>query len=360
MKHLSNIALIAASLLLSGSALASHKAWVLEHAGGECVYDQSSPETGLNGAGDYGDMFLYNSYIHSRSAECPLIAANRWGSSGPAYVFSPQRWAEAKSAFVHVYEGSPTEAFTCQPVARLRKLVAPGGALYFGTAQSVSGIGNHTLELISAKSWGGSLEANELAQIRSLDFQCSIPPGSAVRGYGVKLCQNLADCGDALPRDDFAGNSTFIQGNGADCSSFGTLTARGADGLTINGDVGGDTRARVACPVLPPAQDSFQHSGRIRKARIYVGGGSPAAGCEINHGCPSCSLSWELRDTGASAGSSTFTWNSAGYLEMPSPGTWLQMGGVPSAVAITCVGLKGQRIRGYTMEMSQTQVSPGQ
>jgi len=362
MKILGQFALIAASLFLSASAFATHKSWVLQHAGGQCAYDASSPATGQNGAGDYGDIFLWNSYSSSRSAECPLILANRWGSSGTS-AFDVHRWAEAKSAYVHVYEGSSSQAFTCQAVARLRVLLAPGGALYFGTAGSISGVGNHTLELINSKSWGSTLEANEQALIRSIDYQCIIPPDSAVRGYGVKLCQNWADCADLNgPRDDFQENSTYVQGNGADCTSWGLPTARGADGLSINGS-GSDFRTHIVCPILPPALDSYEHTGSfIKRVRLYVAGGfggaSPGPGCEVNHGCPSCYIDWEERDSGARNSSSTFTWNSAGYLEMP--GSQLTMLNVPSAMAITCLGYAGQRIRGYTMEMSETRVSSGQ
>lgn|GEM_PF-4280708 len=356
MKVLGHLALLAASLFVSTSAFATHKSWVLQHAGGQCVFDASMPDFGQNGAGDYGDIFLWNGYDSSRSAECPLIAANRWGTSGTV-AFNPNRWAEAKSAFVHVYEGSST-AFTCQAVARLRVALAPGGALYYGTARSVSGVGNHTLELISNTSWGSTLEANEQALIRSLDYQCIIPPNSAVRGYGAKLCQNWADCHDAGARDDSQENSTYVQGNGADCTSWGLETARGADGLTINGS-GGDNRAHVVCPVLPPALDSYEHTGGfIKRARLYIAGGTPGAGCQSNGSCPSCYFDWEERDTGLEMTSSVFTWNSNGYLEMPnSP---LVMTKVPSAVSITCLAYRGQRIRGYTMEMSETRVSGGQ
>jgi hypothetical protein len=355
MKLLGKVAVAAACLFVSTFAFASHKSWVLQHAGGQCTYNGTSPETGQNGAGDYGSMFLWNSYSGTRTAECPLIAANRWGSSGDR-TFSPNRWAEAKSAFVHVYEGSSSTAFTCQAVARLRLMLAPGGALYFGTARSVSGIGNHTLELINSQSWGGSLEANEQAAIRSIDFQCSIPPGSAVRGYGAKLCQNWADCTDEAPRDDFQENSTYVQGNGADCTSWSLETARGADGLTING-TGGDLRARVVCPVLPPALDSYEHSGFIKRTRLYVAGGTPGPGCETNGKCPACYFEWETRDGGVDMTSNTFTWNSNGYLELPGQ---LSMTAIPSAVSISCLGYKGQRIRGYTLEMSETRVSLGQ
>jgi len=359
MKFLGRVALVVASLFLSASAFASHKSWVLQHAGEQCVYDASMPDFGQNGAGDYGSMFLWNGYSSNRTAECPLIAANRWGSSGTT-SFGVSRWAEAKHAFVHVYEGSTTP-FTCQAVARLRVALAPGGALYFGTARSVSGIGNHTLQLISNSSWGSSLEANEQASIRSIDYQCVIPPGSAIRGYGAALCQNWADCHDSTdaPKDDTQENSTYVQGNGADCTSWSLETARGADGLTING-TGSDFRARVVCPILPPGLDSHEHRGGfIKRAHLYIAGGTPGAGCESNGKCPNCFIDWETRDGGVQMSSSTFTWNSNGYLELPTSPV-LSVLDVASAMSISCLGYKGQRIRGYTMEMSETRVSGGQ
>jgi hypothetical protein len=366
------LGILAASslLLLGGQAWASHKAWFLKHGGAECSFmvGMVHPLFG----GDGGEMFLNNHASWNRSAICPINAAGRWGSSGTT-AFNPARWAEAKRAYVHVYNNNPNESVTCQAVARLRVSFAPGGSLYYGTARSVSGVGAHTIELIqtvnSMRSWGGALETNESARLRSLDFQCTVPgnqdgtfPSSYVRGYGAAFCQfGAGNCFDS-GGDDFQEWETYIQGNGANCTSGAAGVFRGADGLTSTQNSPFNPTA-VICPIVPPSQDSKEHNAAFLKdLRLYFAG-SGSAGCEQAQTCPQCVLQWEDRDGGIYNESLMFTWNSNGYLSMPSTANGtsnpLNMK-ADSSTAIRCYVPAQQRIRGFTARASQTRVSGGQ
>jgi hypothetical protein len=348
-------------VLVCSPAWASHKAWVLYHGGGDCAFQ--SPRIHPVYAGDGGDIVLRNKHNFNRTAVCPIAAAGRWGSSGTEN-FGVQRWAEAKRAYVRVYNGHLTEPLTCQAVARLRVSIAPGGSLYYGTARSVTGQGNHTIELVRPAppddfwtQWGGDLETNEGARLRSLDFQCTLPaqaPGSLysyIRGYGVAVCQKLEDCGEGNPtRVELMDGEVSIQGNGASCSSSSRDAVRGAEGLlpSLN------QSATVSCPILPASQDSHEHSGSFKHLQLhYTGTGS--AGCENNGTCPRCVLRWE-RDDGVSRGeSSVLVWQPGGYVEL------LTSGVIPnwSTAGLQCLVPKGQRIRGYTAWATQTRVSGG-
>jgi hypothetical protein len=356
-------------LLFAPPLRASHKSWVLKHTGGDCAFQ--SPQNHSFFGADGGDMVLFNHHDYSRTAVCPMAAAGRWGSSG-SNSFGTARWAEAKRAWVHVYNGHPTAPLTCQAVARLRVSLSPGGSLYYGTARSVTGEGNHTLELVSGADpttppwtdWGGSLETNEGARLRSLDYQCTLPATgnyySYIRGYGVAICQKLEGCFDIGLRFDSPGNEVSIQGNGSSCTSSNANIFRGADGLTASSSVG----TQVSCPIVPPSDDSYEHaSGYFKRLRVYFGGANGSTGCEQNGSCPRCYLTWERWSDAAWQSSQIFVWNSGGYVEMP-----LTLNGsadpakmpVWSGAAINCVVPAGQRIRGYTAWASQTRVSGGQ
>ena len=356
--------LAASSLLVGGQALASHKAWVLKNAGAECSFVTG----GVFFGGDGGSMTLTNFASYNRSAVCPITAAGRWGSSQANYNFSPKRWAEAKKAYVHVYNGNSNTGVTCQAVARLRVSLAPGGSLYYGTARSVSGVGYHTIELIPTidgpRSWGGGLETEEQARIRSLDFQCTVPgtedmfTTSAIRGYGVATCQNVADCWDNTSLD-FREGETSIQGNGSNCTSGDVGVIRDAGGLTATAS----GLTTVVCPIVPPSQDSHEHNdAKLRRVRLYyVGAGF--AGCEQAGTCPFCILQWENRAGTSYNESLPFTWDSTGVLAMPNAPNGTSNPSsmeADSATAIRCYLTPQQRIRGYTAWASQTRVSGGQ
>jgi hypothetical protein len=361
-------ALATVTLLLCSPASASHKAWVLKQGGGECAFQ--SPQFDSSLQGDGGDLVLSNRRNYSRTAVCPIVAAGRWGSSGTT-AFGVTRWAEAKRAWVHVYNGHSTAALTCQAVARLRVSNTPGGSLYFGTARSVTGQGYHTIELVTGvddpathpwTTWGGSLETNEGARIRSLDFQCTLPANagnpSNIRGFGVATCQKLQDCYEFGLRNEAAGNEVSIQGNGASCSSQHRGVFRGADGLATS--LGGATP--LVCPIIPPSQDSYEHGGFLKRLRVYYAGAVGSPGCEGNGTCPNCFLRWERATDGLWRSSNTFVWNAAGYLEMPQTANGdsdPNAMSVWSTAGISCWVPSGQRIRGYTAWASQTKVTGG-
>lgn len=359
----------ALSLLVCSPAWASHKSWVLKHGGTDCAFQSPRIHSFFGGQG--GDIFLWNHEDYARTAVCPIAFAGRWGSSAATTTFGPARWAEAKRAWVHVYNGKPGSAITCQAVARLRVSLAPGGSLYYGTARAVTTEGYHTIELVSGADplvppwtdWGGSLETNEAARIRSVDFQCTLPGNgnyfSYIRGYGVAICQMHEGCYELGIRTDSPETQISIQGNGASCTSSSNGVYRGADGLTptLNGS------SRVVCPIVSPSQDSYEHGGgSLRRLRVYYSG-TGSTGCEANNTCPRCNLVWEQVNNGSSKYSNTFVWNAGGYLEMPqtpngtanpsSMSNW-------STAAIVCNVPSHQRIRGYTGLASQTRVSQGQ
>ncbi len=239
------------------------------------------------------------------------------------------RWAEAKRAYVRVYNGHPTAALTCQAVARLRVSNAPGGSMYFGTARSVTGEGYHTIELVTTPeggnpwtNWGGSLETNEGVRLRSLDFQCTLPATgnyySHIRGYGVAICQHLAGCWEFNPTQlrSVAGEVS-LQGNGASCTSSTGSVFRGADGLTPSLN----QLTPVSCPIVPASQDSYEHgSGYFKRLRVYYSG-TGSAGCESNGTCPRCSLLLER--------ASDASWQVINYVR-------LERGGLSRAVEQRC------------------------
>jgi hypothetical protein len=361
-KHKLVWALAILSVFVCAPAWASHKAWVLYHTGGDCAFQ--SPQNHWFFGGDGGDMMLWNRHDYSRTAVCPIAAAGRWGSSSSDENFGVARWAEAKRAYVRVYNGHPTAALTCQAVARLRVSNAPGGSMYFGTARSVTGEGYHTIELVTTPpagnpwtDWGGSLETNEGVRLRSLDFQCTLPATgsyySHIRGYGVAICQHLAGCWEFNPTQlRSAAGEVSLQGNGASCTSSSGSVFRGADGLTPSLN----QLTPVSCPIVPASQDSYeQGSGYFKRLRVYYSG-TGSAGCESNGTCPSCSLILERASDASWQASSTFVWNAAGYLEL------LNSGVLPnwSSAAIQCFVPGGQRIRGYSAWGTQAEVSGGE
>jgi hypothetical protein len=360
-KHKLVWALATLFLFVCSPAWASHKAWLLYHGGGDCIFQTPRFHPFLGGDG--GDIVLRNKHDFNRAAVCPVAAAGRWGSSGTVN-FGVARWAGAKRAYVRVYNGHPTEPLTCQAVARLRVSIAPGGSLYYGTARSVTGQGNHTIELVYGKTadppwtnWGGSLETNDSARLRSLDFHCTVPAKVAgafysyIRGYGVMTCQEFEECFDISPINQETAGEVSIQGNGASCSSSEGNVSRTAGGLTPTVN----QQTTVSCPIVPASQDSYEYGpGYFKVLKLhYTGTGS--IGCENNGTCPSCVLRWEGASGGVWEQSSKFVWAAPGSVELGYSGS------VPnwSTAGIQCLVPLGQSIRGYSGWGTQAVVSAG-
>jgi len=346
---------IVALLTASAPALATHKGWVMQHAGGDCVFESHS-------RADNGWGKLLNFSTFTRTAICPLTIAGRLGSSGPNYFFGPNRWAEAEDAYTRVVINDASGSITCKPVARIRVSTALDGDLYFGASQSVSGVGSHFLQMTPNESWGGALEGVESARIRSFHFECSIPRNprnpSGVFGYGVKFCQNAANCTDGHAEEhvDAPENVVRIQGNGSNCHTSQVGMIRDADGLRFTGNPALVGWASVVCPIQPPTEDSTISSRTLSQVRMYYSGPG-SAGCEQNGTCPACSLFWMDRTTGDPNQTGLMTYNSGGYLELPGS----QSVGAEAGAYFTCV-LKDSnwRLRGYTAISTQTRVSGGQ
>jgi hypothetical protein len=173
---------------IASPARATHKSWQLKNSGSQChftSYSTNQPPA--------ADMSLNNYTSQGRFAVCPVTLAGRWGSSSSP-AFAVPRWAAAMSAKVIIANNNTAGLnFDCTLRARLAT-----EALYYSATAFTNTVGSQALLVAANNQWGGTLEAQQLQTVRSMDFYCLVPPqqtnGSAsyIDAYQVKICQARA------------------------------------------------------------------------------------------------------------------------------------------------------------------------
>jgi hypothetical protein len=347
-----------------GSALATHKNWTMQNAGGQCYftsYSTSSPPA--------NDLAIANYDSQSRFAICPVSLAGRWGSSsGPQFVVP--RWAAAMSAKALIENNNTTgSVFDCITRARLSTQ-----SIFFSQTAVANTPGQKALYMASSSNWGNtSFENNQSLHVRSMDLDCRITgttspnPPSVIKGYQVKICQLSTTCNDGGSPDHegtpggvapWVGDRAFVQTSGLECMP--TIPLAGSDVMqrTLSGAKNaGSGYFNVFCPITQPANDSWWHERLIRQTRVYYKNDIGVSGA------PLCGLVWYRHTqfsfvTLETDGSNTFTMDGPGFVEQEFPQNDLTLG-KDVAVGVWCQIGPGQTIRGVTALMSLTTISGG-
>ncbi|XXX71947.1 hypothetical protein WMF30_30305 [Sorangium sp. So ce134] len=359
------LALIASCLLTSGFASATHKAWLLKSGGAECQFQFPSATDHLDVDGS-----LYNDSTGTRTVNCPLTLASRWGSNGIVHFASNEYpWVDARSAIVYLQRrGAGVRSVSCNAV-----METTSGSRYYSATRSDTGDeGIVRIDLASQLSgsaqWASdsssTLEQNEALYALSLAFSCFVPSDTAVLGTKAKLCQYQPDCFHALvdPEvaesggDGISGN--YVQTSGIECSPVsapGSDIVRGYDGITNNGTSSLD----VFCPITPPADDTDENIRRVRLTSVRYTSGSNASNCVAAGTCPSCSMVWYGRD-GVLHSSAPFPKDPAGSRTLLQPGLDIYNVGQEVQFGVMChLPGGGTTIEGLTSLVTVTFIHGG-
>lgn len=331
-----------ASFALAGSAGATHKAWVLKHPGMACVLQYPSERAGTPGT-------IENDKPYGVYVTCPGILSSRGGGSRGPWAIPARYWMEAKQA--RFFVDQPRSPFWCQARA-----VDSWWTVYYGATNRWShGRGVHSFDLmeggtsVSARHWGGSLEDLAPEIIVQLDFDCRIgSSGSATApgrlfGYDIAICQLARGC--TTVRSDNRGASASVQGSGVECEGSTdagrSVVRRGVNGMTNPTS----SMVSIHCPVIPPVDDSYEHSRTVTGVELRYEGTRP-----------SCRL--ESYDaTGTKSTSPPFEPDFSfrpGFLVLRSFST-----GRETSMSIQCDLPANATVVGFTARMSVTRISDG-
>ncbi|WP_437318102.1 hypothetical protein [Sorangium sp. So ce385] len=308
MKKITIVALVAAALSLSHSALATHKAWLMKNGGAECTFAYPLATDRMDSSGA-----IYNSGTSERDVICPIALSGRWGSNGTT-AFNAKRWGDALSAIVYFdRRGAGTRTVSCYAAMR----ASDSFVYYSASVSNTGGSGVGRLDVAGSTSGGGqwaggtgngtTLEAHEDTVVKGLEFVCSVPERTAILGYKAKLCQLTGDCthGSGDPEDDTTISTSgwnYVQTSGVECSPAGTQGAietvyRNGGGVTNLGSSPVD----IFCPIAPPSDDSREHNRSVTATTVYYSdlyntAASNSNSCVGGATCPSCRLMWYDRD----------------------------------------------------------------
>lgn len=298
MKISSILAIVSACSFSTALASASHKAWLLKSTGAECQFVGATAGDVVADSG-----WLLNSGSSSRSTNCPLVLASRWGSNGTT-PFDAKTWVDARSAIVYLRNfGATSQTATCYAVMESNQ-----GSLYYSAALTkTAGAGVFRIDLATQSAGVGAwaanasstLEQNETATAQALSFVCSVPPNTGVLGTKAKLCQFTEDCfesnGDPENEEGGATSNVFnyVQTSGIECSSTSTPSnvGKGYDGTSVS-----FAAQNLFCPISTPADDTHEHRRRLRFQALRYSGGSDVSTCVGAGTCPSCRIVWYERD----------------------------------------------------------------
>jgi hypothetical protein len=341
-------------------ASATHKNWQLKNSGSQCFftsYPSNFPP--------WGNHEIANLLDTAQYAVCPVTLAARWGSSASS-AFPVPRWAAAMSAkAVIVNNNTNGSVFDCLGRARLSTQ-----SIYFSQRATTTTTGPQALIVLSSSNWGGTLEAMETNQLKSLDLDCRIPgvptqgSPSSIQGYQVKICQQLQQCDDGegpthegypLGGPDTDGDYAYVQTSGFECMVADYNEAdhvqRSYAGITNTASYG----FGVFCPLTQPADDSWFHQRTMDETRVYYrnpNGGTPAN--------PSCVISarshttlYVLQDLGSN---DLVPQTGTDYVQQPTNAFPV---GLDVTVGVWCDLWPGQTLKGVTSRMSLTAISGG-
>jgi hypothetical protein len=247
---------------IASPAHATHKNWQLKNTGSQCFFTSYSTSEPPSGA-----LEIHNTTSSARYAVCPVTLAGRWGSSANS-SFSVPRWAATLSAKASIVNNNTNgSVFDCYVRTRLST-----ESIYFSSGASTTTTGSKFLIVASNNQWGGTLEAAQGNDVRSMDFDCRIPgvptngSSSYIDAYQVKICQLSATCDDGSapsheggPADgiDFDNQYNYVQTSGIECMVDDYHEAnnvqRGYAGITNTAAYG----IGVFCPLTQPSGDSW-------------------------------------------------------------------------------------------------------
>jgi hypothetical protein len=266
------LAVILGVAAASREALASHKSWILKNGGNQCQFN--GPLGDLSSEWNYDSLGNYQTY--PRAANCPVSLSGRWGSSSPAMTVPLQAGAWAATVYVN-NQSTDGSSFSCTAAATLGAGLTINGiaTIYYSRSVTTSVAGQQTMVVAWGGDWGGALETNESQNLRTLSFQCTVPPSSAINGYKVRICQNrgfFTDC-TTTPTDngESSGNggvgtgTNFSQTSGIECNDYGAGMQRGFNGITNpTGNAG-----FAGCPIIPPVDDTTEYKHKINVMQVY-------------------------------------------------------------------------------------------
>ena len=362
-KALFVLAAVLSLVALASPASATHKNWQLKNTGSQChftSYTTSEPPA--------ADMSLNNYTSQPRFAVCPVTLAGRWGSSANPVNAVP-RWAAAMSAKVIIAHNNTAGLnFDCTLRARLAT-----EALYYSATAFTNTTGSQALNVATNSQWGGTLEAQQLHTVRSMDFYCFIPPqeanGSAsyIDAYQVKICQVGQSCNDNNapthegPAQEIVstGHYNHVQTSGFECTVGDYHEANNFQRGYVGIKNAASYSIGVFCPITQPSDDSGFHDRLIFDAKVHYS--SPTANTPI----PTCQL--RARSWGGNLfplqgyDSSLFTAGSgadAGTVVQPQQQNGLAVH-KDLSMGIWCGVQPGQTIKGVTARLSQTEINGG-
>ncbi|KYF82407.1 hypothetical protein BE18_15645 [Sorangium cellulosum] len=367
MKKITIVALVAAALSLSHSALATHKAWLMKNGGAECTFAYPEATDRMDSSGA-----IYNSGTSERDVICPIALSGRWGSNGTT-AFNAKRWGDALSAIVYFdRRGAGTRTVSCYAAMR----ASDSFVYYSASVSNTGGSGVGRLDVAGSTSGGGqwaggtgngtTLEAQEDTVVKGLEFVCSVPERTAILGYKAKLCQLTGDCthGSGDPEDDTTISTSgwnYVQTSGIECSAAGT---EGAIASVYRHGYGatnlGSSPVDIFCPVAPPSDDSREHNRSVTDTTVYYSdlyntSSSNLNSCVGGATCPSCRLMWYdrdgiMQDTGALS-------KIAGVRKLHQAGT--ELIGKELQFGVMCRTPPGLTIEGITSLVTVSDISGG-
>src|SRR5262245_56337966 len=94
----------------AGTALATHKNWVLKTGGSECLF--LSP-----GTADSSNGLLSNSSGTDKTAICPIVLANRWYIVAGGVHYGYKTWANSLGAAVYFNKATAASTISCYGAA---------------------------------------------------------------------------------------------------------------------------------------------------------------------------------------------------------------------------------------------------
>jgi len=278
MRKLSQVLVSAVAVCLcSAPAWATHKSWNLVDPGANC---RSSFSGGTAAQFRFTDGMIKNNGTSSAGVWCPVTLAGRYGSTN---AFNMARWPTSRAATVYGFDGSSTDDIRCNMI-----VMSDTGSIYSSATKSVAGANNSVVQIsmVSSGSWGLDIGTGTTLSIRSMGYNCNVPPGSSIYAYEEKICQypqnntpnGVCAGGDTTPtQTSDAPTSAVTQDSGfaclADASNPTGSMWRNGGGIQNSGS----TPLNVYCPLSRTSSDSRTQQGTfsIDRVQVYSSGDTP-------------------------------------------------------------------------------------
>jgi len=317
--------------LCSAPAWATHKSWNLVDPGANC----RSASAGVSASKFvFADGSIKNTGTTSGAVTCPVTLAGRYGNQGSPQAYSMARWPTAREATVYGFDGSGSDDIRCNMI-----VMSNTGSVYSSSTRTQTPANANgsavRVNMVVSGSWGLDIGTGTTLSIRTMGYNCNVPPGSHIYAYEEKICQypnpnngGVCSGGDTVPTGQVF-TMSVVQDNGwaclADASNPSASMWRNNSGLQNTGS----NPMNIYCPINRTSSDSRsqQGTGSISRIQVYAKGDVPT----------NCKLTCRSQTTGGVTSSATF---------VLSTGQWFDPLGTPPQLLVgsmtpACAGALG-------------------